>query len=59
MTEKKQILLRLDKEIHDALKKWADDELRSLNAQIEYVLRSTLRTENRLNETSGTSKRQK
>ena len=39
MPNKKQILLRLDPETHDALKRWADDELRSVNAQIEYVLR--------------------
>ena len=34
MPNKKQILLRLDPETHDALKRWADDELRSVNAQI-------------------------
>jgi hypothetical protein len=50
MSDKKQILLRLDKRIHDALKRWADDELRSLNAQIEYLLREQLRVSGRMKE---------
>ncbi len=48
MSEKKQILLRLDADIHNALKKWADDDLRSLNAQIEWLLRERLKEEGRL-----------
>ena len=35
---KKQIPLRLSKELYDALVKWADDEFRSVNGQIEYLL---------------------
>ena len=39
MAERKPILLRLDPAVYDALAKWAADELRSTNAQIEMVLR--------------------
>jgi hypothetical protein len=40
--ERKTILLRLDPAVHDALARWASDELRSTNAQIELVLRRAL-----------------
>ncbi|HZG03392.1 MAG TPA: hypothetical protein VE546_07465 [Streptomyces sp.] len=40
--ERKQVLLRLDPAVHDALAKWAADELRSTNAQIDYLLRRAL-----------------
>ena len=40
--ERKPILLRLDPAVHDALGRWASDELRSLNAQIEVLLRRAL-----------------
>jgi hypothetical protein len=42
MSERKSILLRLDPAVHDALARWAGDELRSTNAQIEYLLRRAL-----------------
>ena len=42
MAERKGVLLRLDPAVHDALAKWAADELRSTNAQIEYLLRRAL-----------------
>ncbi len=42
MPERKAILLRLDPRIHDALRRWADEELRSVNAQIEFLLRRAL-----------------
>ena len=42
MTDRKQILLRLDPAVHDALAKWAADEMRSTNAQIEFLLRRAL-----------------
>jgi hypothetical protein len=48
MAERKSILLRLDPAVHDALARWAADELRSTNAQIEYLLRKALRAEGRL-----------
>jgi hypothetical protein len=40
--ERKPILLRLDPVVHDALSRWASDEFRSLNAQIEMLLRQAL-----------------
>jgi hypothetical protein len=48
MAERKSILLRLDPAVHDALARWAADELRSTNAQIEYLLRKALQSEGRL-----------
>ncbi|MGQ4659830.1 Arc family DNA binding domain-containing protein [Lysobacter sp. F6437] len=48
MTEKKGYALRINAEILAAAQHWADDELRSLNAQIEYVLRDALRKAGRL-----------
>jgi hypothetical protein len=42
VTERKGILLRLDPAVHDALSRWAADELRSTNAQIEFLLRRAL-----------------
>ncbi|REE94947.1 hypothetical protein [Thermomonospora umbrina] len=40
--ERKRLLLRLDPAVHDALARWAADELRSTNAQIEFLLRKAL-----------------
>ena len=40
--ERKQLLLRIDPAVHDALSRWANDDLRSLNAQIEMLLRRSL-----------------
>ena len=48
MAERKSILLRLDPAVHDALARWAAAELRSTNAQIEYLLRQALHAEGRL-----------
>jgi hypothetical protein len=42
VSERKGVLLRLDPAVHDALAKWAADELRSTNAQIEFLLRRAL-----------------
>ena len=42
MAERKPFLLRIDKSVLDALQRWADDDLRSLNGQIEFVLRRAL-----------------
>jgi hypothetical protein len=39
MAEKKSFLLRLDPELYDALRRWAEAELRSVNGQIEWILR--------------------
>lgn len=38
MAEKKQIPLRINKELYDALMRWAEDDFRSLNGQIEFLL---------------------
>jgi hypothetical protein len=43
VAERKRLLLRLDPAVYDALAKWAADDLRSVNAQIEYALRTALR----------------
>ncbi|HNY39207.1 MAG TPA: hypothetical protein PKJ41_02380 [Bryobacteraceae bacterium] len=48
MAERKSFLLRIDGKVLDALRKWADDDLRSLNGQIEFVLRTTLKERGRL-----------
>jgi len=48
MAERKPFLLRLDPEIHEALQSWAADELRSLNGQIEWILRDAVRRAGRL-----------
>jgi len=48
MAERKSFLLRIDGNVLDALRKWADDDLRSLNGQIEFVLRKSLRDHRRL-----------
>ena len=48
MTERKSVLLRLDPAVHDALARWAGDELRSTNAQIEFLLRRALADAGRL-----------
>ncbi|MGW1462811.1 hypothetical protein ACWCPT_00460 [Streptomyces sp. NPDC002308] len=46
--QRKQMLLRLDPAVHDALARWASDELRSANAQIEFLLRRALAEAGRL-----------
>ena len=48
MKEKKAYPLRIDAKVLEAAQRWADDELRSLNAQIEYALRAALRQAGRL-----------
>ena len=48
MAERKPFLIRVDRELLDAVQRWANDDLRSLNAQIEFLLRRALRDEGRL-----------
>jgi len=48
VSERKSVLLRLDPAVHDALARWAGDELRSTNAQIEFLLRRALAGAGRL-----------
>ncbi len=48
MSDKKAYPLRINAQVLEAVQRWADDELRSLNAQIEYLLRDSLRKSGRL-----------
>ncbi|KUP97257.1 hypothetical protein [Thermobifida cellulosilytica] len=52
-SERKKILLRLDPAVYDALARWAGDELRSTNAQIEFLLRRALTEAGRMPERAG------
>lgn len=53
MAERKSVLLRLDPAVHDALSRWASDELRSTNAQIEFLLRRALAEAGRMPRKAG------
>lgn len=48
MAERKSFLLRMDRELLDAVQRWANDDLRSLNGQIEFLLRRSLQQAGRL-----------
>ena len=50
MSEKKRFLLRLDPKLYEVLEKWSADELRSVNAQIEYLLKEAARKAGRWNQ---------
>jgi len=54
--ERKSFLLRLDGKVLEALRLWADDELRSLNGQVEYLLRQALKESGRLREKKNPTK---
>jgi hypothetical protein len=47
VADRKPFLLRIDRDVLDAVQRWADDELRSLNGQIEFLLRRALKGEGR------------
>ena len=51
MTERKSFLLRIDPGVLQAVQRWANDDLRSLNAQIEFLLRRALRDSGRMKPT--------
>ena len=51
--ERRQVLLRLDPAVHDALAKWAADDLRSVNAQIDLLLRRALKDAGRMPDAAG------
>ncbi len=53
MAERKPFLLRLEPELHAAIAAWAADELRSLNSQIEYLLRKAAVKERRIGKDNG------
>lgn len=57
MAERKSVLLRLDPAVHDALARWAADELRSTNAQMEFLLRRALLEAGRMPATAGPIRR--
>jgi hypothetical protein len=58
LADKKAYPLRISPEVLDAMQRWAEDELRSLNAQIEYVLREALRKSGRMkSDTASESKK--
>ena len=59
MAEKKAYPLRISADVLNAAQRWADDDLRSLNAQIEYVLREALRKAGRLPKVSEEKKESK
>lgn len=59
MAEKKAYPLRISADVLNAAQRWADDDLRSLNAQIEYVLRDALRKAGRLPKVSEDKKESK
>ena len=48
MSDRRQVLLRVDPAVHDALIRWANDEFRSVNAQIEMLLRRALHNAGRM-----------
>ena len=48
MAERKAFLVRLNPALHEALQRWADSDLRSLNAQIEFLLRRALKDADRM-----------
>ena len=55
MAERKKLLLRLDPQVYEAVARWAGDELRSVNAQIEYALRLALKGAGRTPRPAGRS----
>jgi hypothetical protein len=57
VSERKSLLLRLDPAVHDALARWAADELRSTNAQIEFLLRRALSDAGRMPSHAATMRR--
>jgi hypothetical protein len=53
MAERKSFLIRIDAQTLDRVKEWADDEFRSLNGQVEYLLRDALKRAGRLKGPAG------
>ena len=58
-SEKKAYPLRISADVLDAVQRWADDELRSVNAQIEYVMRDALRKAGRMKDVKSVEKNRK
>jgi len=57
VADDKRFLLRLDPAVYRALRKWADDDLRSVNGQIEFLLRKALRDAGRTKDPAGSTER--
>jgi hypothetical protein len=55
VAEKKRFLLRIDPKVYDALEKWAEDEFRSVNAQIEVIIKKALKDAGRLKKTGNSN----
>jgi hypothetical protein len=53
VSSRRQVLLRLDPAVHDALMRWADDEYRSLNAHVDMLLRKALTEAGRMPKKAG------
>jgi hypothetical protein len=53
VAERKPFLLRVDPVVHEALQRWANDEMRSLNGQVEFLLREALKAAGRLRTSGG------
>ena len=53
MSRKKSFPLRINEETWEALRRWSDEELRSVNGQVEYVIREALRKAGRLPRSGG------
>jgi hypothetical protein len=58
MARKKSLPLRINEDTWEALRRWSDEELRSVNAQIEYVIRDALRKAGRLPRSAPRTKNQ-
>lgn len=50
---KKKFVLRMEEDIYEAIEKWAQDEFRSANGQIEWIIQTALKKENRYKEIKG------
>ena len=59
MADRKPFLLRIDRDVLDAAQRWADDDLRSLNGQIEFMLRRMLKETGRLKDGTGKEAKKK
>ncbi|MBH8576919.1 hypothetical protein I8752_28825 [Nostocaceae cyanobacterium CENA369] len=58
MGQKKRFLLRLDERLYEVVEKWSADELRSVNAQIEYLLTEAVKKSGRWKEDKGKSQQE-
>lgn len=59
MPDKKNFVLRIDAEVYKTLEKWAADEFRSVNGQIEFLISEALKQSNRIPKTKSSTKKDK